>query len=249
MSHPFHVPLPHNVVYMLLALLRRHAPLVYKTLELRKLVLDFLAPLSDVCNRHVVPFRHLQDAVIACGSLAKEICVARNVTEAPLHTFDCHRHDYCAIVPHGLRLRVFGPGRIRVAAQRTRVFGLLPGSNLECDEWTTMRLDALSWDDVFRHPIFVYTKRVGFPRPLVIDCRLDISIDTIQAIIHDEEEGIPPYHSCRIYAGTRFLPNGTRLCDNGVYEGRPPLVALCNDWLEIVMIGTSIHVVGTMFQG
>ena len=107
----------------------------------------------------------------------------------------------------------------------------------------------LSWDDVFRHTIFVYTKRIGFPRPLVIDCRLDISIDTIQAIIHDEEEGIPPYHSCRIYAGTRFLPNGTHLCDNGVYEGRPPLVALCNDWLEIVMIGTSIHVVGTMFQG
>ena len=85
MSHPFHVPLPHNVVYMLLALLRRHAPLVYKTLALRKLVLDFLAPLSDACNRHVVPFRHLQDAVIVCGSLSKEICVARNVTEAPLH--------------------------------------------------------------------------------------------------------------------------------------------------------------------
>ena len=95
--------------------------------------------------------------------------------------------------------------------------------------------------------IFVYTKRVGFPRPLVIDCRLDISIDTIKAIIQDKL-GIPQNRQ-RIYAGTRFLPNGTHLCDNGVYEGRPPLVAFCNDWLETVMIGTSIHVVGIMFQG
>ena len=94
--------------------------------------------------------------------------------------------------------------------------------------------------------IFVYTERAGFPRPLEIDCQLDDSTDTIKANIQDRE-GIPPNRP-RIYHCTRFLPNGTRLCDNGVYGGCP-LVALCNDWLEIVMIGTSIHVVGTMFQG
>ena len=75
---PFQVPLPHNVLYMLLALLRRHALPVYSTLEVRKLVLDFLAPLSDVCNRRAFQFNYLQEAVIACGSLSKEIRVARN---------------------------------------------------------------------------------------------------------------------------------------------------------------------------
>ena len=150
MIPPFHVPLPHNVLYMLLALLRRHALPVYKTLPLRRLVLDFLAPFSEACHRNAVPFHHLQDAVVACGSLSKEICVARNVTEAPLHTFDCHRHDYCAIVPHGLRLRVFGPGKVLIVAQRTEVFGLLPVSNVEYDGMMcAWRCDCIRWDDVF----------------------------------------------------------------------------------------------------
>ena len=158
---PFHVPLPHNVLYMLLALLRRHAPLVYKILELRKLVLDFLAPPSYACNRRIVPFRQLQDAVIACGSLSKEICVARTITEAPRHILIPNKRlcrmnvKFCrAIVPHGLRLRVFGPGRIRVAPG-TLCFGLLPDSNVAYPEdrcgpgGRSNMCERRSWDVVF----------------------------------------------------------------------------------------------------
>ena len=185
MSHPFQVPLPHNVVYMRLALLRRHAPLVYKTLPVRKLVLDFLTPFSEACHRHALPFRQLQQAVIACGSLSKEICVARNITEAPhplsLHTLKipntvglafCH-----AIVPHGLRLRVFGNGRIRVAHQ-SLCFGLLLDSNIEYD--ASVRLtpegskvcERISWDDVF-HADEVLASSSWFNAPLSTDRPVD----------------------------------------------------------------------------
>ena len=136
---PFQVPLPHNVLYMLLALLRRHARPVYRTLPLRRLVLDFLAPLSEACNRRCASFDLLQDAVMSCRMLSKEICVVRDVGifEDVVEQRHSFFHRYASrschvIVPHGLRLRVFGPGTIR-GCRGTICFGLLPGSSVEYD--------------------------------------------------------------------------------------------------------------------
>ena len=99
--------------------------------------------------------------LIACGSLSKEICVARHITETPRHILKVpnvrlRRMDlaYChAIVQHGLRLRVFGPGRIRVAPGT--LYTMLSDSNVEYPEdrcgpgGISNVCERISWDVVF----------------------------------------------------------------------------------------------------
>ena len=110
---PFHVPVTASALYRWLGHLRRQSRKVYSSPSLRKYIIEFLAPWSDVCRQNVLPFHSLQDAVLTCASLGSRIYVARNVTIGPLETNSCMPTLY-AVVPHSQNLNVFGPGRLRL---------------------------------------------------------------------------------------------------------------------------------------
>ena len=130
---PFHVPVTADALYRWLGHLRRESWKVYSSPSLRKYIMEFLAPWSDVCRQNVVPFHSLQDAVLTCASLGSRICVARNVTITPLETY-LYMPTFYAVVPHSQNLNVFGPGRLCLCEgtrRRAALFGVPNSSTVK----------------------------------------------------------------------------------------------------------------------